>query len=140
MKVLFVCTANACRSQMAEAWAHHLFPPDWEVHSAGLITARVSRRAHAIMQEVGLSLDGQKSQNIDDEDLDRFDVIVTLSKEASTYLPALAHPDRHWPRPFDDPMEATGTPDEVREAFRTGRELARRAVEEVLAHGTGPSR
>ncbi len=117
---------------MAEAWARHLLPADWEILSAGLLTSPVSRRANAVMQEVGLNLDGQHSKSIDTMDLDSCDVIVTLSQEASTYLPPLRDPGRHWPRPFHDPMEAKGSPDEVREAFRVGREKARRAVREVL--------
>ncbi len=132
MRVLFVCTANACRSQMAEAWARRLFPDGWEVASAGLLTSPVSRRADAVMQEVGLSLDGQHSKSIDGLDLDAFDVVVTLSEEATRYLPALRDPSRHWARPFPDPMGASGTPQEVREAFRTGRERARAAVAEVV--------
>jgi len=89
------------------------------------------------MQEVGLDLAGQHSKSIDTVDLDAFDLVVTLSQEASTYLPPLADPERHWRRPFTDPMEATGEPDEVREAFRVGRERAREAVVEVLATFAG---
>jgi len=118
---------------MAEAWARELLPPDWEIASAGLLTSPVSRRAAAVMQEVGLDLDGQHSKSIDTVDLDTFDLVVTLSQEASTYLPPLAEPERHWRRPFTDPMEAQGEPDEVREAFRVGRERAHEAVAEVLA-------
>jgi arsenate reductase len=132
MKILFICTANACRSQMAEAWARHLGPASWTIASAGLLTHPVSRRADAVMREVGLDLDGQYSKSIDDVDLDGFDLVVTLSEEAGRYLPALAHPERHWPRPLRDPMEATGAPDEVREAFRAGRDRIRDVVREVV--------
>jgi protein-tyrosine-phosphatase len=123
---------------MAEAWARELFPGDWEVLSAGLLTSPVSRRADAVMREVGLSLEGQRSKSIDEIDLGSCDLVVTLSEEATRYLPALPDPGRHWPRPFDDPMAAEGSPEQVREAFREGRERARRAVQEVLAHFGGP--
>ena len=118
---------------MAEAWARKLLPPHWQISSAGLLTSPVSRRAAAVMQEAGLDLAGQYSKSIDTVDLDAFDLVVTLSQEAAAYLPPLADPRRHWRRPFADPMEATGTPDEVREAFRVGRRRAREAVESVLA-------
>jgi protein-tyrosine-phosphatase len=118
---------------MAEAWARHLFPADWTVASAGLLTYPISRRTRAVMEEVGLSLEGHHSKSIDEVDLDSFDLVVTLSEESGAYLPALAHPSRHRPRPFADPMAAKGDPEEVREAFRTGRQRARRVVEEVLA-------
>jgi arsenate reductase (thioredoxin) len=133
VKVIFICTANSCRSQMAETWARHLFPDHWNVASAGLLTYPISRRTEAVMQEVGLSTAGQHSQSIDEYDLDAFDLVVTLSDEAGNYLPALRDPSRHWHRPFADPMAAVGTPTDVREAFREGRQQARRIVQEVIA-------
>jgi arsenate reductase (thioredoxin) len=138
MKILFVCTANSCRSQMAEGWARHLAPAGWTIASAGLMTYPISRRTRAVMEEVGLDLAGQETKSIDVFDLDSFDLVVTLSEEAGSYLPALQDPQRHWRRPFTDPMAATGTPDEVRQAFRTGRDQARQVVLEVLDACQGP--
>lgn len=134
MKVLFVCTANSCRSQMAEAWARHLFPGAWLAASAGLVTYPISRRTRAVMQEVGLDMAGQHPKTIDEVDLDGFDLVVTLSEEAGRYLPSLRAPERHWHRPVVDPMAAEGEPEQVREAFRTGRGRVREVVQEVLAH------
>ena len=132
MKILFVCTANSCRSQMAEAWARRLLPPGWQAASAGLLTYPISSRTLAVMQEAGLDMDGQRPKSIDEMDLDEFDLVVTLSREAGQYLPRLAEPARHWHRPFADPMAAEGTPDQVRAAFRAGREQARAVVMEIL--------
>jgi arsenate reductase (thioredoxin) len=137
MRVLFVCTANSCRSQMAEAWARHLFPPGWEVASAGLLTFPISARTRAVMEEIGLDMAGQSPQSIDEVDLDRFDLVVTLGREAGQYLPALADPLRHRRRPIDDPMAAEGTPEEVRAAFRRGRDQVRAIVAEVVAGHRG---
>lgn len=135
MRVLFVCLANSCRSQMAEAWGRHLLPEDWSVRSAGILTYPISPKTRWVMDEVGVSMDGQAPKTVDSLDLDRFDLVVTLSREAARYLPALSRPDRHWARPIADPMSADGTPDEVRQAFRTGRDQVRRIVEEVLQAG-----
>lgn len=135
MRVLFVCLANSCRSQMAEAWARHLFPADWEVLSGGLLTYPISRKTRAIMAEVGVSMDHQHPKSIDGFDLDSFDLVVTLSRDAARYLPQLADPERHWRRPIADPMQAEGTPEEVRAAFRCGRDRVRAIVDEVVAHG-----
>ncbi len=132
MKVIFLCTANSCRSQMAEAWARHLFPADWEVASAGLLTYRITKKTRAVMAEVGLDMVGQDTKTLDRFDLDQFDLVVTLSHEVGTYLPELSHPERHIPCPMDDPMSATGEPEEVREAFRQGRERIRRIVQAVV--------
>lgn len=135
MRVLFVCLANSCRSQMAEAWARARFPEGWEAQSAGLLTYPISRKTRAIMAEVGLSMNGQRPKSIDGLDLDRFDLVVTLSREAGKYLPRMADPERHWARPITDPMSAEGDPEDVREAFRAGREATRNIVDEVIAHG-----
>jgi len=135
MRVLFVCLANSCRSQMAEAWARRLFPVGWEVSSAGILTYPISRRTRWVMEEAGVSMEGQSPKTVDTMDLDTFDLVVTLSREAGKYLPAMACAERHWARPISDPMSAEGTPDEVREAFRKGRERVRAIVEQVLAEG-----
>jgi arsenate reductase len=132
MKVIFLCTANSCRSQMAEAWARHLFPADWEVASAGLLTYRITKKTRAVMAEVGLDMAGQETKTLDRFDLDQFDLVVTLSHEVGTYLPELSHPERHIACPMDDPMSAKGEPEQVREAFRAGRERIRRIVQAVV--------
>ncbi len=128
MKVLFVCTANSCRSQMAEAWARVLLPATWDIHSAGLLTYRITDKTRAVMAEVGLDMAGQEPQTIDGLDLDSFAVIITLSKEAGLYLPALAQPERHRRHPVDDPMSFRGSPEETRADFRRGRDEIRAIV------------
>lgn len=133
MKVLFVCTANACRSQMAEAWARHLFPAGWTAASAGLITHPIHERTRAIMAEVGVAMDGQYSKAIDVHDLDAFDLIVTLSEEAGRFLPPLADPSRHRRHPVSDPMAARGTPEQIRAAYRAGRDAIRGVVQGLVA-------
>ncbi|MCB1889130.1 MAG: arsenate reductase ArsC [Rhodocyclaceae bacterium] len=133
MKVLFICTANSCRSQMAEAWGRALFPADWEVASAGLLTYRISRRTRAVMAEVGLDMAGQEPKTIEKVDLDAFDLVVTLSQEAGQYLPQLADPSRHRHCPVADPMAFAGTPEETRADFRRGRDEIRAIVAAIAA-------
>ena len=133
MKVLFVCTANSCRSQMAEAWARHLFPPDWTVASAGLLTYPITDKTRYTMKEVGLEMTGQKPKTIDQHDLDSFDLVVTLSEEASRFLPGLADRPRHIKRPMKDPMSIKGEPEVVRQAFRSGRDHIRNIVQDIVA-------
>ena len=133
MKVLFMCTANSCRSQMAEAWARKIFPDGWEVSSAGLITYPITDRTRATMSEAGVSMEGQRTKSIDGFDLDAFDLIVTLSRQSTLFLPALEHPERHMRRPMDDPMSATGSPDQIRAAFATGRDAIRDIVTGIVS-------
>ena len=133
MKVLFICTANSCRSQMAEAWAHSLFPTGWTVLSGGLLTYPISDNTRGAMSEVGLDMAGQETKTFDQFDLDSFDLVVTLSNEASRYLPRLADPGRHLRRPVTDPMSATGAPEEIQAAFRLGRDRIKQIVQDILA-------
>lgn len=133
MKVIFICTANSCRSQMAEAWAHRLFPAGWTIHSGGLLTYPITDDTRRTMAEVGLDMAGQESKTFDQFDLDVFDLVVTLSTEASRYLPGLADPARLLRRPIEDPMSATGPPEKIQDAFRLGRDRIKRIVEGILA-------
>jgi arsenate reductase len=133
MKILFICTANSCRSQMAEAWARHLFPAGWEVSSGGLLTYRITEKTRRAMAEVGLDMAGQDTKTFDRFDLNSFDLVVTLSKEAGLYLPGLAASERHLRRPVTDPMSATGEPEEIEAAFRTGRDLIRQIVLDIIS-------
>lgn len=133
-----MCTANSCRSQMAEAWARRLFPADWEVASCGLLTYPIVPETERAMAEVGLDMAGQHSQSLDEYDLDDFDLVVTLSGQSGRFLPALRHPERHVRQPIEDPMSFRGTPAEVAEAFRAGRDRIRKVVEDVVAGRLGP--
>ena len=132
MKVLFICTANSCRSQMAEAWARKLFPTAWTVLSGGLLTYPISDNTRGAMSEVGLDMAGQKTKTFDQFDLDSFDLVVTLSNEAGRYLPRLADPGRHLRRPVSDPMSATGSTEEIQAAFRVGRDRIKQIVQDIL--------
>lgn len=128
MRVLFVCTANSCRSQMAEGWARRLWPADWEAHSAGLVTYPITADTREAMAEAGVDLTGQESKPIDLFWLGDFDLVVTLSEEAARFLPPLDDPARHRHCPVDDPMSARGEPDEIRAEFRRAREEIREIV------------
>ncbi|MHB8079287.1 MAG: arsenate reductase ArsC [Candidatus Krumholzibacteriia bacterium] len=128
MRVLFVCTANSCRSQMAEGWARRLWPSDWEAHSAGLVTYPITAATREAMAEAGVDLTGQESKPIDLFWLGDFDLVVTLSEEAARFLPPLDDPARHRHHPVDDPMTARGGPEEIRAAFRRARDEIRAIV------------
>ncbi len=136
MRILFICTANSCRSQMAEAWAHKLFPNEWTALSGGLLTYPISDNTRGAMAEVGLDMAGQKTKTFDQFDLDSFDLVVTLSNEAGRYLPSLAYPKRHLRKPVTDPMSATGSPEEILDAFREGRDRIKLIVQDVIANGS----
>jgi arsenate reductase len=102
-KVLFLCTGNSCRSQMAEAWTKHLQGDHFEAYSAGVKPKDIDPRAIKAMAEVGLNISGQKSKNVDALGNIEFDYVITLcdtARESCPYFPAktnLIH------QGFDDP-------------------------------------
>jgi len=138
MKIIFLCTANSCRSQMAETWARHMLPDGWEIHSAGLITYPITSETWNAMREVGLDMVGQESKSLDGYDLDAFDLVVTLSDEAKRFLPRLADPARHLHHLVRDPMSATGTAEQIRQEFARGRDQIRELVAQI-AEGKVPT-
>lgn len=133
MKILFMCTANSCRSQMAEAWARALFPAAWEVASCGLIVYPIAAETRDAMAAAGISMEGQYSKSIDQVDLDSFDRVVTLSHAAGRYLPRLREAARHLHWPVPDPMSAAGNPAQRRAAFERGRDQIRSLVDALGA-------
>ncbi|HPF36531.1 MAG TPA: arsenate reductase ArsC [Candidatus Krumholzibacteria bacterium] len=139
MRVIFLCTANSCRSQMAEAWARALFPDGWEAASAGLLTYPITDDTRNAMADVGLDMDGQFSKPVEAVDLDSYDLVVTLSRQSTQFLPRLKDPSRHRPHPMSDPMSARGTPAEIRAAFARGRDRIGQLVETLVRdHGGQP--
>ena len=132
MNILFVCTGNACRSQMAEGWARHLAGPGIEVQSAGIEAHGKNPRAIRIMQEAGVDISGQASTRITDEMIAAADYVVTVCGHADAHCPALPNGLRkeHWP--LSDPARAEGTDDEIMAVFRASRDDIRRRVVDLL--------
>ncbi len=125
MKILFVCYANACRSQIAEAYGRWRAPEGVEIQSAGLIAAGVWPLARRAAEDRGLTMDGQWSKTLDEVSDQDFDLIVSLSGKARPHCDNLAtkiadrtakRPRReHWP--ILDPAGVTGTDEQLREVF-----------------------
>ncbi len=103
VKVLFLCTGNSCRSQMAEGWARHLKAGQIEAFSAGVETHGLNPHAVAVMAEVGVDISGQHSQNIDEFSEVALDVVVTVCDRAAESCPIFPGSTRVVHRAFDDP-------------------------------------
>ncbi|MGK2927916.1 MAG: arsenate reductase (thioredoxin) [Lysobacterales bacterium] len=131
--ILFLCTGNSCRSQMAEGWARALGGERVAVESAGIEAHGKNPRAIAVMTEAGLDISGQESTVVDDAMLRRADVVVTVCGHADELCPALPPSVRkiHWP--LTDPAKATGTEQEIMTAFRATRDEVEQRVRELLA-------
>jgi len=131
-RVLFLCTGNSCRSQMAEGWARHL-GNDWlEVQSAGIEAHGKNPRAIAVMHEAGVDISGQESTKLTSTMLDWADLLVTVCGHADEHCPVLppGKQKMHWP--LQDPAKATGTEDEIMQQFRATREEVKRRVGDLI--------
>lgn len=122
IKVMFLCTGNSCRSQMAEGFAGKIGKGLIEPYSAGLIAAGVNSRAIKVMKEIGIDISGQKSEEINEELLRTMDVIITLcgnAEESCPYIPP-GIKRIHWP--IKDPVGTIGTETDIMREFRRARE------------------
>lgn len=132
MNLLFLCTGNSCRSQIAEGWARHL--GDGRIHamSAGIEAHGKNPRAIAVMAEAGIDISAQESTMLTDEMLAGADYLVTVCGHADEHCPVLPAGVRkeHWPLP--DPAKAAGTEDEIIAVFRASRDDIRQRVGDLL--------
>jgi len=137
LKVMFLCTGNSCRSQMAEGFAKHLGKDLLEVHSAGLIAAGVHRRAIAVMQEAGIDISRQRSKEIDQDLLNTMDIVITLCDNAAEACPWTPPNIKrlHWP--VNDPVGTIGTEDYIMNKFRRARDEIHGKIEQFVAEIKG---
>jgi arsenate reductase len=132
-RLLFVCTGNACRSQMAEGWARQLGGGRVEVHSAGIEAHGKNPRAIRVMAEAGMDISGQESTRVTDEMIRHADIVVTACGHADEHCPVLPPGVKkiHWP--LSDPAKAKGTEEEIMRVFRTTRDEIKTRVSALLA-------
>ena len=132
LRILFLCTGNSCRSQMAEGWARHLGGGRIEVQSAGIEAHGKNPRAIAVMREAGVDISGQESTRVTDDMLRRADIVVTVCGHADEHCPVLPPGVKkiHWP--LTDPAKATGTEEEILTKFRATRDEVRRRVADLI--------
>jgi len=130
--ILYLCTGNSCRSQIAEGWTRTLAAGRVVVSSAGIEAHGKNPRAIAVMAEAGIDISGQESTVVSPAMLAQATTVVTVCGHADEQCPVLpAGVDkRHWP--LQDPARATGTEDEIMDTFRATREDIRKRVECLL--------
>ena len=129
LKMLFLCTGNACRSQMAEGWARHLKSDAIEAFSAGVMPAGVSSRVITVMGEAGVDISSQTSKHVKDYMAIDFDYVITLCDYASEKCPVFGGKTMVIHKPFEDPTMALGSSEQVMAAFRKVRDRIREFVE-----------
>lgn len=117
-KVLFICTANAARSQMAEGLLRARYGDRYEAYSAGTRQSKVSTRAIAVMQEIGIDISHHQSKTLDSLSGYSFDVAVTLCDNAHTVCPIVQNTTRTIHHGFADPHLTPGTEEEILDGYR----------------------
>ncbi|MBT4267808.1 MAG: arsenate reductase ArsC [Gemmatimonadetes bacterium] len=102
-RILFLCTGNSCRSQMAEGWAHHLKGDRVEAHSAGIETHGLNPNAVEMMAEAGVDISTHRSQHIDEFSEVALDYVITVCGHADEHCPIFPGDTQVIHHPFDDP-------------------------------------
>jgi len=134
-RVLFLCTGNTSRSQMAEAILRARAGDRFEVHSAGLKPTAVRPEALAVLEEAGIPTEGLRSKGVDEYLGSVFvNYLITVCGDAEDKCP------RIWPQggvrifwPIDDPAQTVGTEEEILEAYRKARDELAHRIEEWLS-------
>ena len=108
-KVLFVCTGNACRSQMAEGWTRARWGDRIEVHSAGVMPCGVSSLSARVMKEAGVDISKHTSKHVRDVAHIPFDFVITVCGYADQRCPTFPGGGKRIHRPFDDPPTLSST-------------------------------
>jgi arsenate reductase len=139
-KVLFLCTGNSCRSQMAEAIVNARLAETWEAYSGGTKPAGyVHPLALAALAQIGIPHEG-RSKHADEFRTVPFDLVVTVCDTAVETCPVWLGQGRRVHLGFPDPAQATGSQEEVMAVFRAVRDDITRRVPELLQqHGQGES-
>ena len=130
--ILFLCTGNSCRSQIAEGWARHLAADEVRVTSAGIEAHGKNPRAIAVMAEAGVDISGQESTRLAPEMLEDVDLVVTVCGHADEHCPALPPGVLRFHWPLDDPARAEGSEAEIMATFRQSRDDIRNRVRVLL--------
>lgn len=132
-KVLFLCTGNSCRSQMAEGLLRSFAGDRFEAHSAGTAPQGVNPGAIAAMREVGIDISRHQSDHVDSYLGTGVDTVITVCDRAASNCPTFPEQTSkvHWS--FDDPAEAVGSDTERRAVFRRVRDEIAAALRDWLS-------
>ena len=121
-KILFLCTGNSARSQLAEGLMRHMRGDEFEVYSAGTDPKGVHPKTIEVLREIGIDASGQTSKHIDELPVKEFDYIITLCGSAAQNCPVFLGKGVTMHQGFDDPAAAAGSEQEILTSFRKVRD------------------
>ncbi|TYB32681.1 MAG: arsenate reductase ArsC [Flexistipes sinusarabici] len=131
-KLLFLCTGNSCRSQMAEAYGKN-YLENYNVYSAGLEKHGLNPYMLKVMKEDGFEMQGHYSKTLNDVNNIDFDVVVTVCDHASETCPVYLKKAQIIHKGFDDPAQATGDEEEILAQFRKVRDEIKSYIKDELS-------
>lgn len=134
LRILFLCTGNSCRSQMAEGWTRALKGDEIEAYSAGTQPGGLSSKAVLVMGEAGVDISGHRSKSVDEvKDID-FDYVVTVCGHAREHCPIFPVKVKNVHVGFDDPPRLAAeaaTEEEALDCYRRVRDEIKAFVEKL---------
>ncbi|HUS71668.1 MAG TPA: arsenate reductase ArsC [Sedimentisphaerales bacterium] len=137
IRILFLCTGNSCRSQIAEGWARHLKSDVIEAYSAGIRPIGVNPKTIQVMAEAGVDISWHTSKGVDELVGIDFDYVVTVCDNAREQCPIFPGRAKLIHKAFDDPYFASGSEEEIMEVFRKVRDQIKAFVEKMPDNLTG---
>jgi arsenate reductase len=134
-RVLFLCTHNSARSQMAEGLLRDLYGNRYEVFSAGMEPAGVNPNSIEVMKEIGIDISNHYSKNVKDFINEDFDYVITVCGGAEETCPFFPGGKKQIHKDFEDPSSFSGNKKEVLNKFREVRDELKEWIIEVLGGG-----
>jgi len=135
--ILFLCTGNSCRSQMAHGFANSLLSDQFTSYSAGIESHGLNPSAVKVMKEVGIDISGHQSQTLSEFDTSAFDYVVAVCEHAASNCPVFPENTNVIIRQFDDPpklAKQAKTPEEALSYYRKVRDEIKLWVASLPAH------
>ncbi len=131
-KLLFLCTGNSCRSQIAEGFAKIKLNEKYKIYSAGVEAHGLNPNAISVMREVGIDITKQVSTKISNNQLSQYDFIITLCGDARDKCPILINNQKniHWN--IEDPANAKGSNNEIINVYRKVRDQISYNIDSLL--------
>lgn len=132
--ILFLCTANAIRSQMAEGYARSILPQNVTVYSAGTMPGGLHPLAVEVMKEIAIDISHHRSKSIDEIPMDDIDLVITLCGTADQVCPEFPRKTQrlHWP--IADPYTIVKSGADIMDAFRSARDMIIKKIDIFLTH------
>jgi arsenate reductase (thioredoxin) len=131
-KVLVLCTANSCRSQMAHGYLNYFAQNELDVSSAGIVTEGVNPVAIQVMKEDGVDISHHRPVNVVEYSHDEFDFVLTVCESALEKCPYFPARIKNLHHDFPDPTKAKGSEEHVLDQFRMTRDMIRKYVRDFV--------